>query len=258
MNILEAIMAERRRAVARARRRVPLAALEAAAAGRRHRSLAARLAGARGTAIIAELKRASPSAGLLRVDYRPARLAAAYAAAGACGLSVLTEPRHFRGSAAHLKAARRATALPVLRKDFMVDPYQAAEAAAWGADVVLLILAALAPAEARALYDAARAYGLEVLAEAHTAAEVDAALALKDAIVGVNSRNLKTLRTDLRTARRLAAAIPRGRLAVAESGIRTRRDIEGLEAAGYRGFLIGESLLAAPDPGAKLRELLGP
>jgi indole-3-glycerol phosphate synthase len=257
MDLLQRIMAERTAAARTARRRVPLRALRALAQTRPHHSLAARLAAGSGACIIAEMKKASPSAGLLRPDYDPAALAQAYEAAGATGISVLTEPRHFQGAGAHLRAARAVTALPILRKDFIGDEYWIAEAAAWGADVVLLIAAALEPARLHALYEAALGYGLEVLVEAHTEPEVDAALALPRAIVGVNSRDLRTLVTHLDTARRLAPRIPAERLSVAESGIKTRAEIEDLAARGYRGFLIGASILSAPDAATKLRQLAG-
>ncbi len=255
-DVLRTIIAERRAAVAVARRRVPEAALRAAAVGRVHHSLADRLLAADGTHIIAEMKRASPSAGLLRAAYDPVALAAGYAAAGACGLSVLTEPLHFQGAGEHLQAVRRTCDLPLLRKDFLCEPYQVYEAAAWGADVVLLIVAALEPEALRTLWQTACACGLEVLAEAHTAAELDRALALPDALIGVNSRNLSTLQTDLGVAHGLARSIPADRLAIAESGIRTRAEVEGLEAAGYRGFLVGETFMRQPDPGVALKELL--
>lgn len=259
MNILDQIMGERRAAAAQARVRVPEKALAAAAAGRVHHRLKARLDGGGGrTCIVAEMKKASPSAGLLRPDYDPAALARAYTAAGAAGLSVLTEPLHFLGAEAHLRAARAATDLPILRKDFMGDVYQVAEAAAWGADVILLIAAALPDGLMRTLYERALEFGLEVLAEVHTREELMRVLPLEEAIIGVNSRNLKTLRTDLATAHALAAEIPAGRLSIAESGISSRTEIEALEAAGYDGFLIGESLLRHGDPGAGLAALLGP
>lgn len=256
MDVLQQIMSERGAAVAEARRVTPEEALRERAAQRVHHSLAAAL-GRGGTAIVAELKKASPSAGLLRPDYDPGTMASIYAASGACGISVLTEPRHFLGSLSHLAAVRAAVALPVLRKDFMCDPYQVVEAAAWGADVVLLIVAALDDDRMRQLYEAARELGLEVLAESHNEAELERAAALEDAILGVNSRNLKTLKTDLAVAHALSARLPAGRPALAESGIRTRADIEGLTQAGYRGFLIGESIVGHADPGGKLRQLLG-
>ncbi|MBM4144174.1 MAG: indole-3-glycerol phosphate synthase TrpC [Lentisphaerae bacterium] len=250
-------MAERRADVAQAKRDVPAELLREFAAPRARRGLAEALAGGRGTRIIAEMKKASPSAGLLRAGYRPEAIARAYAEAGAAAISVLTEPRRFLGSGEHLGAARRVTELPVLRKDFLCDVYQVTEAAAWGADAVLLIAAALDDGAMRELYAAAMDLGLDVLAEAHTAAEAERVLRLERAIVGVNSRDLATLKTDLGVARRLAALIPGDRLSVAESGIRSRADIEDLEARGYNGFLIGETLMTAADPAAKLRELAG-
>lgn len=256
MNVLESIMAERKADVEAARTAVPVALLRAQAAGRTHHSLVARLR-EDGTHIIAEMKKASPSAGLLRDVYRPRQIALQYAAGGACGISVLTEPRHFRGNADHLRDVRGAVDLPLLRKDFMCDPYQIAEAAACGADVVLLIVAALPAELLRSLHDEAVRFGLEVLAEAHTADEVDAALSLPGALVGVNSRNLKTLQTDLAVARELARRIPADRLSIAESGIRKRRDVEELQALGYKGFLVGEVLMQTPHPAEKLAELLG-
>ena len=256
-DILQRIMDERRADVADARGRVPVEALRERAAGRVHRSLVERLGRGAGTRVIAEMKKASPSAGVLREDYRPAEIATAYAAAGAAGLSVLTEPRHFLGSGDHLCAVRAVTDLPILRKDFICDPYQVHEAAAWGADVVLLIAAVLDDGLMRGLYDAAVGLGLEVLAEAHTREELERAAALEGAILGVNSRDLKTLKTDLATAQSLAEHLPAGRPTIAESGIRTRADIERLKSAGYGGFLVGESLLGAPEPGKRLAELLG-
>ena len=205
--------------------------------------------------IIAEVKKASPSAGELRPSYNPQAIAQAYAAAGAVGISVLTEPHHFLGSIADLRAVRKVVNLPVLRKDFMFDTYQLAEAAAWGADVVLLIVAALEPGHCEVLFRQARELNLEVVVEVHTADELSVALACEDAIIGVNSRNLKTLVTDLGVAHDLVKAIPDGRLCIAESGIKTGEDIKGLQAAGYDGFLIGESLLRDPFPGKALKEL---
>jgi indole-3-glycerol phosphate synthase len=257
MTILDRIMQERRRDVDAARARVPEDALRRAAAARTPLSLARRLCRPGPPAVIAEVKKASPSAGVLQPDYQPARLARAYVDAGAAAISVLTEPHHFLGSADDLRAVRAAVDVPILRKDFLCDPYQVAEAAAWGADVVLLIAAALDDTRLRVLYDTARAFGLEVLAEAHTAEEVDRVLALPEAIVGVNSRDLKTLHTDLAVARRLAGRIPPDRTAVAESGIRTRADLLALQARRYAGFLVGESLLRAGDVQAKLGSLLG-
>ncbi len=255
--VLGRIMAERRDAVAAARAAVSEASLEAAAAQRVHHSLRGRLRGGEGTCVIAEMKKASPSAGLLRPDYDPAAIAQAYAHHGAIGLSVLTEPLHFLGDESHLRAVRAVTALPVLRKDFMCDTYQVTEAAAWGADVILLIAAALSDALMHTLYRRALALGLDVLAEVHTEAELQRVLPLDEAIIGVNSRNLKTLKTDLAVVHRLAALIPPARLSIAESGISRREEILALEAAGYDGFLIGEALVRQDDPGGGLAVLCG-
>lgn len=257
MNILESIMAERRSDVVSARRRIPLSALRDQASGRIHHSLIASLRDDPGTRIVSEMKKASPSAGLLRPEYDPAGIAFRYEAQGAAGISVLTEPRHFLGSETHLRQARSACGLPILRKDFMCDVYQIHEAAAWGADLVLLIVAALDRTELVDLYDEAVGIGLEVLTEAHTADEIEDALALERSIVGVNSRDLKTLKTDLAVARDLSRYIPDDRLSIAESGIKTREEILSLQTCGYKGFLIGEALVRENDPGGKLGQLLG-
>lgn len=256
-DVLTRIMNERRAAVDMQRQQVPESILRDQAARRQHHSLADCLRGHIGTRIIAEMKQASPSAGLLRACYDPAALAADYTEAGACALSILTEPLHFMGDQSHVEAARAVSALPILRKDFICDSYQIAEAAAWGADVILLIVAALDDAALRALYETARGLGLEVLVEAHTAEELERATMLEDAILGVNSRNLRTLKTDLDTARRLASLIPSDRLAIAESGIRHRAEIVELESLGYSGFLIGEALVRDTDAAGRLRVLLG-
>ena len=256
MNILQSIMAERRADAEAAEQRIPLSELRKLASGRTRHSLAKVLASDQGTRVIAEINKASPSAGLLKPDYQPTAIARAYEAAGAAGISVLTEPRHFQGQDQDLRDVRSAVRLPVLRKDFVCNPYQVYETAALGADVILLIVAALDAKLLRTLYDEAVACGLTVLVESHTAEELKRALELEKAILGVNSRNLKTLKTDLAVARELAAMIPKNRLAIAESGIRTRADIEALERLGYRGFLIGEVLMSAPDPAAKLKVLV--
>lgn len=254
-NILDRITAERRSDAERAERRVPLASLERLAGRRCHQSLMAALRAAPAPRIIAEVKKASPSAGLLRRLYRPGAIARQYQAAGAIGISVLTEPRHFLGSPAHLRAVRAAVPLPILRKDFISRPYQVAEAAAWGADVILIIAAALDRAAVHDLFHAAAALGLEAIIEVHTEAELELALQCPDGIIGVNSRDLKTLRTDLAVALGLARRIPDSRLAIAESGIRTGDDIARLQDAGYAGFLIGESLLRSGRPGDQLADL---
>ena len=256
MDVLGKIMAERRAAVLNARVAVSESELEKAASQRVHHSLIDQLRNASSTAIIAEVKKASPSAGILRQDYDPAGIASGYEKAGAVGISVLTEPVHFLGSEADLRAVRDAVTLPVLRKDFICDPYQVWEAAAWGADVVLLIAAALERQEMLLLYREAIALGLDVLAEVHDAQELESVLSLESAIIGVNSRNLKTLETDLGIARSLAGRIPPDRVRIAESGIKTRADIEELTQHGYQGFLIGESLLRDISPESALRDLL--
>ena len=257
MDVLQTIMAERRADAEAAARGVPVARLRERAASRQHHSLVDSLCAGRGTRIVAEIKKASPSAGLLREDYRPGEIAVQYAAAGAAGISVLTEPRHFLGEEEHLVTVRRAADVPILRKDFVCHPYQIAEAAAWGADVVLLIVAALDRADLEALHAEAREWGLDTLAEAHDEAELETALSLRGAVIGVNSRDLKTLKTDLDTARRLASLIPGDRVSIAESGIRTRAEVVELEALGYNGFLVGEALMREGTPGRKLLELRG-
>lgn len=257
-NILEQIAAERRADFQALAGSIDRGDLDRRARRRRPRSLKQRLAetGPGVPAVIAEVKKASPSAGVLSSDYDPAATARGYAAAGAAAISVLTEPRHFQGRGEDLAAVRAAVDRPLLCKDFMVDPLQVPLAAAWGADLILLIAALLTDAEMRDLSARARDYGLEILCEAHTREEVERSLAVDDALIGVNSRNLKTLKTDLAVARELAAVIPADRLAVAESGIRTAAEIRDLMGLGYRGFLIGESLLRGGSPGDSLRLLL--
>ncbi len=257
MNILEQIVEQRRADAVQMQSEIPMADLRSAAMGREHHSLIESLADQPGTRIIAELKKASPSAGVLVENYEPAEIARLYADTGAAGISVLTEPRHFMGSLAHLETARASVAIPILRKDFLCHPYHLCQAAAHGADVVLLIVAALERAALTDLYQEATDLGLESLVEAHTPDELDAALTCKHAILGVNSRDLTTLKTNLQTARDMARGIPPDRVSIAESGIRTRHDIEELESLGYNGFLVGESLLRADDPALKLTELLG-
>lgn len=206
--------------------------------------------------VIAECKRRSPSRGILRQDYRPAEHARAYAAAGAAALSVLTEPAFFDGAVDHLRAVRDAVDLPLLRKDFIVSEYQLLEAAVHGADAALLIVGALDPSTLRQLVAACGGVGLAALVEVHDADELGVATDAGARIIGVNSRNLRTLQVDPGVLDALAASIPRGVTAVAESGIRSREDIARLTGAGYHAFLVGERLIAAPDPGAALRELM--
>jgi indole-3-glycerol phosphate synthase len=206
--------------------------------------------------LIAEIKKASPSAGPIREEFDPPALARAYQAGGASCLSVLTDTPYFEGRDDDLGAARKAVRLPVLRKDFILDPYQIIESRHIGADCVLLIMAALSDAVAEELAAAAAELGLEVLAEIHDGTELDRALRLGVRMIGINNRNLKTLQTDLRTAEALAPAVPQDRLVVAESGIRGPADLDRLAAAGARCFLVGESLLREPDLTAATRRLL--
>lgn len=255
-------MAERRNDAWQASAHLPLEHLERIVAGLpKIRSLKERLtcvqARGRQAVIIAEVKKASPSAGLLCKLYDPAALARTYAQAGAAGVSVLTEPRHFLGRDEDLKQVRQAVNLPILRKDFMSDPYQVFETRALGADAILLIAAGLENSLLKQLYIIALAIGLDVIVEVHTQNEMDRVLPLDQAILGVNSRDLDTLKTDLSFARDLAPLIPKSRLAIAESGITSRHDIEDLQARGYQGFLIGESLMKSVDAAATLHALIG-
>ena len=256
MDFLEQVMAERWKAAERSKMRGTEAILKAQAAIRKHHSLKARLENQAKTKIIAEVKKASPSAGIIVPRYAPGRIAKQYELAGATAISVLTEPKKFKGSELHLRAVRCSVDLPILRKDFICHPYQVLEAAAWHADVILLIAAGLEKDVLGTLYRDALKLGLEVLLEVHDASELEAMTLCPDAIVGVNSRNLKTLKTSLETAHRLIKLIPDNRVVIAESGIKTREDIVSLEKSGYDGFLVGESLLKSGNPGDKLRELL--
>ncbi len=210
-----------------------------------------------GAAVIGEIKKASPSKGVLRSGFEPAVIARSYEAAGATCLSVLTDVPFFQGSDADLAVARAACELPVLRKDFIIDPYQVFEARALGADAILLIVAALDPGTLTALYGLARDLGMDVLVEVHEPDELDRALALSPALIGINNRSLKTFDTTIDTTLSLLPRVPDGCLVVTESGILGPDDVARLWRAGVRAFLVGEAFMKAPDPGDALTALFG-
>ena len=257
-DLLAAVVAATRRIVQTRASSVPLREVERRAALGEPRTGAFRRALERSGRIniIAECKRRSPSRGVLKFDYEPARVAEGYERAGAVAISVLTEPTFFDGSLEHLAAVRRTVALPLLRKDFIVDRYQILEARAAGADAVLLIVAALTSSALRQLYGAATDAGLDVLVEIHHLEELPVALETGAAIVGVNNRDLRTLSINPEVSQRAIDSIPENTVAVAESGLKSARDLLDLQSSGYDGFLIGERFMAAADPAAGLAELL--
>jgi indole-3-glycerol phosphate synthase len=257
LGVLDTILARTRESVAREKARRPLDGRHPDVMGAPSvRPFAAVLARLGEMRVIAEHKRRSPSRGAIREDLEPADVARRYAAGGAAALSVLTDEPFFGGRLGHLSEARAATELPTLRKDFVVDPWQIAEARAAGADAVLLIVAALSDGELRQLLGEARALGVDALVEVHDGAELERALAAGARLLGVNNRDLRTLEVSLQISVSLAPRIPDDVVAVAESGIKSGLDLRRLRDAGFDACLVGEHLMAAPDPGAALRQLL--
>jgi indole-3-glycerol phosphate synthase len=260
-DILQRILAVKREEIAQVRA-LGTAALRDAVQARRadlrdfEAALRSRVA-AGSPAVIAEVKKASPSKGVLRQHFVPAEIAASYQRGGAACLSVLTDQQFFQGAPEYLQQARAACGLPVLRKDFIVDELQLLQARAWGADCVLLIVAALAPAQLLELEAAAQALGLAVLVEVHDSAELDVALSMKTALLGINNRNLRTFDVSLRTTLDLLPRIPTDKLVITESGILTPADVTTMRAAGVHAFLVGEAFMRADDPGAALSILFG-
>ena len=259
-DVLTRICDDKRALVAARKAERPLAAVEAEARSadppRGFVAALRRTVEAGGYGLIAEIKKASPSKGLIRADFDPPTLARAYKAGGATCLSVLTDEPYFQGRDEYLVAVRAAVDLPVLRKDFMLDAYQVAEARALGADCILLIMAALDDSQAAELADAARHYGMDVLVEVHDRPELDRALTIDLPLVGVNNRNLKTLSIDLATTEELAPHVPPGRMLVAESGLYSPADLTRMAAVGASCFLVGESLMRQDDVTAATRALL--
>jgi indole-3-glycerol phosphate synthase len=260
-DILERIVAVKREEIARAKARRSEASLRAEAQARREvRGFAAALratADAGRAAVIAEVKKASPSKGVLREHFVPTEIAASYARGGAACLSVLTDESFFQGRAAYLGSARGACELPVLRKDFIVDPYQVFESRAMGADCILLIVACLADSQMAELEAQALSLGMDVLVEVHDGAELERALRLATPLVGINNRNLRSFEVSLDTTLGLLPRVPADRLLVTESGILVRDDVQRMRAAGVNAFLVGEAFMRAPDPGRALAELFG-
>jgi indole-3-glycerol phosphate synthase len=260
-DILHRILDRKRIEVAERAEATPLAEVEKAAKAAKpargfHASLVKRIK-AGDAAVIAEVKKASPSKGVIRPDFSPADIARSYERGGAAALSVLTDVDFFHGSDDYLREARAASALPVLRKDFTVDPYQVFESRALGADCILLIVAALDDAQLRELCQLGAKVGLDVLVEVHDGEELERALKLPTPLIGINNRNLHTFAVSLDTTLDLIPAVPEDRLLVTESGIRTEDDVMMLRAEGVHAFLVGETFMRAEDPGAELEKLFG-
>ena len=258
-DILDRILARKREEIEAARAALPLAEMQRrAAAAPPPRdfvgALRAKIATGR-PAVIAEVKKASPSKGLLRADFDPAAIARGYAAGGAACLSVLTDRDFFQGAPEHLALARAACALPVLRKDFVTEPYQVFESRALGADCILLIAAALARQDMQGLEASARSLGMAVLVEVHDAGELEAALTLQTPLLGINNRDLRSFETRLETTLDLLPGIPKGRIVVTESGIGGREDVRRMRGNGIDAFLVGEAFMRAADPGAALKAM---
>ena len=258
-DVLERIVVAKRAELAQAKAARPRRQLEgearAAAPARDFvGAMRARIASGR-PAVIAEIKRASPSRGVLREDFDPGAIAQSYEAGGATCMSVLTDKQFFQGALEHLKEARAACNLPVLRKDFMLDPYQIFESRAAGADAILLIAASLDSATMRAFEALAHDLGMAVLVEAHDVAELEAALALRTPLIGINNRDLGTFETRLETTLELAPRVPKDRIVVTESGILSPADVGRMRSAGVNAFLVGEAFMRSPDPGGALRAM---
>ncbi len=259
MSILKQIVCRKREEIVERAERRPLrelvATLEAVDATRGFvHAIESRIAAGE-AGVIAEIKRASPSKGLIRKDFRPADIARSYELAGAACLSVLTDVDFFQGGDAHLQEARAACGLPVIRKDFIIDPYQVYEARVIGADCILLIVACLSDAQLRELYDLARHLMMDVLIEVHDEGELERALLMKNRLIGINNRNLHTFKLSLETTLDLLPKIPEGRIVVTESGIHTPADVERMRSHDVHAFLVGEAFMRADDPGEKLAEL---
>jgi indole-3-glycerol phosphate synthase len=258
-DILHKIIAVKHEEVAAAKAALPLSEVRARAEAQASArdfvgAVRAKIAAGK-AAVIAEIKKASPSKGVLRQDFRPAEIAADYETHGAACLSVLTDRQFFQGAPEYLQAARAACGLPVLRKDFMVDPYQIYEARAIGADAILLIVAALDLRQMKEMEDLAAGLGMAVLVEAHDGREVDLALNLKTALIGINNRNLRTFDVDLQTTIAQLSKIPADRVIVTESGIREQGDVKLMRSHGVQAFLVGEAFMRCPSPGAELGRL---